>query len=75
MKLFFWKLNEKEKLIRSTWTGLLSLLILITVCWYYLDNFKLKILVPMMVAIIWAIELLILFKGWKKSTQASKNNN
>lgn len=71
MKFSFWKLNKKEKFIRSMWTGLLCLLMLITVCWYYLDNFKLKILFPVIAAIIWSMELLILFRGWKEEKRSS----
>lgn len=53
MKFFYWNLNNKEKFVRSLWTGLLALLFLYVVVWYYVDDLTIKIVFPITLTIVY----------------------
>jgi len=57
MKFFYWNLNNKEKFIRSLWTGLLALLFLYVVVWYCVDDLTLKIEIIIVCTTLYVIDL------------------
>lgn len=57
MKFFYWNLNNKEKFIRSLWTGLLALLFLYVVVWYCIDDLTLKIEILIVCTMLYVIDL------------------
>lgn len=65
MKFFFWKLDNKEKFIRALWTGLLALLFLHVVCWYFVDDLLIKIVIPFALTIIFITDLARRYKKMK----------
>ena len=67
MKLFIWQLDNREKFIRVLWFGLLSLLVLYVVVWYYVDDIVIKILLPIATTILYIIELFFCYKKWKNT--------
>ena len=67
MKLFIWQLDNREKFIRVLWFGLLSLLFLYVVVWYYVDDIVIKILLPTAVTILYIVELFFRYKKWKNT--------
>ncbi|TSI02539.1 hypothetical protein [Lysinibacillus sp. BW-2-10] len=68
MKLFFWQLNAKEKFFRSLWGGLLAFPFLYFVCWFFVDDsILLKIWTPMILTLLYFLELLFRYLRWKKS--------
>ena len=67
MKLFIWQLDNREKFIRVLWFGLLSLLVLYVVVWYYVDDIVIKILLPIAVTILYIVELFFRYKKWKNT--------
>ena len=67
MKLFIWQLDNREKFIRVLWFGLLSLLFLYVVVWYYVDDIVIKILLPIATTILYIVELFFRYKKWKNT--------
>lgn len=57
MKFFYWNLNNKEKFIRSLWTGLLALLFLYVVVWYCVDDLTIKIEILIVCTTLYVFDL------------------
>ena len=66
MKIFYWKLNKKGKFLRSLWVGLLALLFLYVVSWYYVDDLTIKIALPIAFTILYVIDLFYRYRKMKK---------
>lgn len=54
---FYRNLDNKEKFIRSLWTGLLALLFLYVVVWYCVDDLTIKIVLPITLTILYSAGL------------------
>ena len=67
MKLFIWQLDNREKFIRYLWFGLLALLFLYVIVWYYVDDIAIKILLSIAMTILYIIELFFRYKKWKNT--------
>ena len=62
MKFFFWELDNKGKFIRALWTGLLALVFLYGVCWYFVDDLLIKTVIPFALTIIFITDLALRYK-------------
>jgi len=63
---FYWNLDNKEKFIRSLWTGLLALLFLYVVVWYCVDDITIKIVLPITLTILYIASLFYRYNKVKK---------
>ncbi|MFC7686113.1 hypothetical protein [Ureibacillus sp. GCM10028918] len=67
MGFLYWNLNEKEGFFRSLWTGLLALILLYFICWFFVDDFiLLKIWLPIVFTLLYVLDLLVKYRRWKK---------
>ena len=66
MKFLFWELDNKEKLFRAFWTGLLVLIVLYAICWYLLDDLIIKLVIPVALTIIFIVDLVLRYKKMKR---------
>ena len=66
MKFFFWELDNKEKFIRALWTGLLALVFLYVICWYFVDDLLIKIVIPLALTVIFITDLALRYKKMKR---------
>lgn len=71
MEIFYWNLSDKEKFIRSLWTGLVALLILYIVVSKYVDDLTMKILLLLASAVLYLIDLLIRYNKWKSNVDSN----
>lgn len=62
MKLFFWQLNDKEKLHRVFWTGLLVLTLLYAGVWYKGFNW----IVPFLLTALYIADVSIRYQKVKR---------
>ncbi|QDQ03040.1 hypothetical protein FOH38_22760 [Lysinibacillus fusiformis] len=67
MKFFYWNLNDKEKFIRSSWTGASALIFLYLVVGYYVDDLKTKIGVPIVLTLLYVVGLFFQYRKWKRA--------
>ncbi len=65
MRFFYWNLDNKEKFIRSLWMGLLALLFLYVVVWYYVDDLIIKIVLPITLTILYIVGLFYRYNKMK----------
>lgn len=67
MKFFYWNLDNKGKFIRALWTGLLALLFLYVVVWYFVDDLTVKIALPIILTTLYVFGLFYRFNKMKKA--------
>lgn len=65
MTFFYWNLDNRGKLIRSLWTGALALIFLYVIAWYYADNFAMSIGVPIILTLLYVVDLFYRYRKWK----------
>nr|WP_106779289.1 hypothetical protein [Lysinibacillus timonensis] len=67
MKFFFEELTNKQKLIRSLWTGLLALGLLYYVVFMYGEGLFIRIILPVILTIIYLIDLWCRYQKYKNN--------
>lgn len=65
VKFFYWNLNDKEKFIRSLWTGVLALIFLYVVIGYYVDDIEIG--VPIAFTLLYVVGLFFRYRKWKRT--------
>ena len=63
MKFFYWNLSDREKFIRSLWTGVLAVGFLYFAAYMYEGDTFVKIYLPIIVTLCMLISLV--YKYWK----------
>lgn len=65
MKFFYWNLNEKEKLVRSFWFGLVAILLLALVVWKFIEDPLTAVIIVSILTVIYLIDISIKFRKYK----------
>ncbi|GKW46938.1 hypothetical protein NCCP2050_26300 [Planococcus sp. NCCP-2050] len=67
MKFFYWNLSDREKFIRSLWTGVLALGFLYVVVYMYEGGPFVKFYLPITVTLVMLISLIFKYRKYKKA--------
>ncbi|MEZ0480374.1 hypothetical protein [Planococcus sp. SSTMD024] len=67
MKFFYWNLSDREKFIRSLWTGVLALGFLYFAAYMYEGGSFIKLYLPIIVTIGILISLIYKYRKYKKA--------
>ncbi|WP_341963413.1 hypothetical protein NM897_16810 (plasmid) [Planococcus maritimus] len=66
MKFFYWNLSDREKFVRSLWTGVLVLVFLYFAAYMYEGGSFVKLYLPIIVTIVMLISLVFKYRKYKK---------
>jgi hypothetical protein len=69
MKFFFWELTNKQKFIRSLWTGLIALGLLYFVVFTYGEGLLITIILPVILTIVYLIDLWYRYLKYKSNKE------
>lgn len=67
MKFFYWNLSDREKFIRSLWTGVLALSFLYVAVYLYEGSLFVKFYLPIFVTIAMVVSLFLKYQKYKKA--------
>lgn len=69
MKFFYWNLSDREKFIRSLWTGIFALLFLYFAAYTYEGSLFVKLYLPIIATILMLLSLVYKYRKYKKTEQ------